>query len=171
MSRFLTVGILAVLLATLGIMRIIVEKAGRPDPPKPQSATEAAARQQQMQDRMRKEGEERKNALAAVRDRVNKTGKGAPPNPGAVVGDDGHNEGPLPGGAMDEHGHERPPTNPADAAGARKALPPGSLDVRGDWYRLRKPGSSGIDQMQAEDAKNTAPEPKPSMAPATPRPK
>ncbi len=150
MSRLATYLILAILLVVLGAMSYVVERAGKPEPPKQPTAQEAAAQRKAMEERMKQEAEARKKMLQAIKVSQQAAKKGA--------------KAGKPG--------ERPINPTAPPPGKTKnTVPPGALDISEDWFKKRKPGEQGIRELEkAQQEQQTAPTPSPSpkLAPVQP---
>ncbi|MBM3496911.1 MAG: hypothetical protein FJX72_21710 [Armatimonadetes bacterium] len=147
MSRWVTYATLGLLVIVLGAMSWVVERAGKPEKPKPPTAEQNAAREAAMKQRMAQEAESRTKMMAGIKDAAGGKGKGEKGKPG-----------------------QRPvnPTAPPemDQKGGKKQLPAGALDISGDWFKTRKPGDHGLAQLEKEAAANPpAPAPPPKLAP------
>ncbi len=145
MSRVFMYAILGVLVVVLGAMSWVVERAGKPEPPKTPTAQEAEARQKAMDERMKQENAARAKMMEGLKNSAEARKKG----------------GKLPINR----------TAPEPPKAEKGKLPAGALDVTGDWFKKRKPGDVGLDQLAKENAEEPpAPQPPPQMAPAE-RPK
>lgn len=146
MSRWMTYVILGVLVIILGAMSWVVERAGKPDPPKTPTAEETAAREAAMKERMEQEAASRAKMMESVRAQT---------------------QGKKPGTAKD--GSESPvnPTAPPEPPKDGKSkLPAGALDITGDWFKNRKPGDVGLSQIEKEQSEEPPAPPAPKLAPA-----
>ena len=145
MSRLFTYGVLAVLIIVLGAMSWVVERAGKPEPPKTPTAQESEERQRAMNERMKQEQAARAKMMESLTQPASERKKG----------------GKRPVNA----------TAPEPPKQEKGKLAPGALDVTGDWFKNRKPGAAGLNQLETENAEEPpAPQPPPKPAPAL-RPK
>ncbi len=145
MSRWFTFAILGVLVVVLGAMSWVVERAGKPDPPKTPTAQESEARQKAMNERMKQEQASRAKMMQSIKSSAEARKKG----------------GKLPINR----------TAPEPPKPAKGKLPAGALDVTGDWFKNRKPGDAGLEELEKQNAEEPpAPQQQPKPAPAV-RPK
>jgi Na+-transporting methylmalonyl-CoA/oxaloacetate decarboxylase gamma subunit len=139
---------LGLLVIVLGAMSYVVERAGKPEPPKPPTAEQTKAREQAINQRKKEDAASRARMMESIK---------------SAAGDKGAK---APGGKRPVN--ETAP-RPPDPKGGKKNLPVGALDISGDWHKQRKPGDAGITEMEKEAAKNPAPPaPGPKLAPTTP---
>jgi Na+-transporting methylmalonyl-CoA/oxaloacetate decarboxylase gamma subunit len=139
----MTYAILVVLVVILGAMSWVVERAGKPEPPKTPTAEEAAARQQAMAERMKQEQASRAKMLQSIKasQKAHAAGGKQPVNPTA-------------------------PEPPPPPKGVKNKAPAGALDVTGDWFKERKPGDVGLKELEQESSQEPpAPAPPPKLAP------
>ncbi|NLH99730.1 MAG: hypothetical protein GX446_09610 [Chthonomonadales bacterium] len=145
MSRLMTYLTLGLLIVILGVMSWVVERAGKPDPPKTPTAQENAAREAAMKQRMEQEAASRAKMMESLK-----------------------NQTSAKKGGVETATGKRPvnPTAPPEPPKTGK-LPAGALDVTGDWFKNRKPGDVGLSQLEQEAAEEPpAPQPPPKPAPA-----
>lgn len=149
MSKLLMAGALAVLAVLLYAMTKVVNPMPDPPPPAPASKEVEAKKQAEM-DKMIKV-EKDKQAAQHAEELKHQPDNGAPANAEQV-------SKPLPANAK----IKRPPHY-------------GDMQLSDDWYRTRKPGAEGLQQLEKDDAKQkkewdeyikTHPGGPPSMAPS-----